>query len=47
MYIIIGAVIAAFGPIAAPALRSIASKIVPSEERGKIKTVREITKVIM
>lgn len=31
-----GATIAAFGPIVAPALRSITSKLVPGEERGTI-----------
>ncbi|XP_058791948.1 proton-coupled folate transporter isoform X2 [Phymastichus coffea] len=37
-----GAIIAALGPIAAPALRSIASKIVPVEERGKIFSILSV-----
>ncbi|XP_014486082.1 PREDICTED: adenylate cyclase type 6-like [Dinoponera quadriceps] len=32
----IGAVVAAFGPVVAPALRSMASKLVEVEERGKV-----------
>lgn len=32
----LGASIASFGPIVAPALRSITSKLVPSDERGSI-----------
>lgn len=32
----VGATVAALGPVVAPALRSMASKVVPSEERGKV-----------